>query len=539
MANLITLLTNSKSVRAVLTASLLCYAAVATSVGYASDSQQRWVRTERSPFVSIVDETTKSVVSIQGEKQYEKNQRTIGRDSQYDVFNGMGTGIVVDERGYILTNYHVVKGLLKLEVITSDGERYRDVELIRNDVATDLAILKIKPKQPLKKIRMGRTDRIQLAEDVYAIGNPYGYSCSISRGIVSSTSRPLEVNETLSYESVIQTDAAINPGNSGGPLINADGEMIGLNAAVREEAENIAFAIPVDVVAEVAERMIRQSVARMTHHGLKFRVVDSDMPDYPADGNGEDCLVVDYVDPRSPASDAGVQPGDVLLSSNGYEVHSTLDFTCSLIGLSLSDVAELNIERNGSKFDATLAFSELAERSGTTLIAIDAEDSSLSYQPSPPAIPFTEESELDQASLTQKNSEFMSPSAQYVWDFFGVEVTAADENEYKERFPNLQVVAIGDFNFSPSGGVNVMKVDPDGLLASAAARIQEGDFIFGFGVGNDSEGQLRVSSLDNLYYIAKRLDDFAAVDSGRARLYLIRKERPYFLDLDLTKVKTR
>lgn len=536
MMKLTTLLTRSKGLRAGLAASFFCLAAFAASGSDAPERLERWTRAERPRFVSIVNEASQAVVSIQGEKQYDSKRKAYGRDGQYDVFNGMGTGVVIDERGYILTNYHVVKGLLKLEVIASDGTRYRDVELIRNDLATDLAILKIKPKTPMHKIRMGRSERVQLAEDVYAIGNPFGYSCSVSRGVVSATSRPLEVNDTLSYESVIQTDAAINPGNSGGPLVNIDGEMIGLNAAVREEAENIAFAIPSDVVAEVAERMIRQSVAKMTHHGLKFRVVDSDMPDYPADLNGEDCLVVDSVDPHSPAADSGVKPGDVVLESNGRPVHSSLDFTCSLIGLGLSDVAELRCERDGSRLDAVVAFSELAERE-SGLVASDS-SSKKGYRSATIAASFAEESETaeevaeDRAPKKKKRSV----AEQCVWDRLGVEARTADDGEYAERFPNLQAVAIGNFNFAPSGGVEILDVDPDGLLASGEVSLQRGDFVFGFGVGNDSDGQLSVTSLENLYYIAKRLDEFADVDSGRARVYLIRKGKPYFMEVDLDKV---
>lgn len=543
MTKLITLLTHNRGLCAALVASLFCWAAASGVAASGAESQERWTRSERPHFVSIVNETSKSVVSIQGEKQYESSQKSFGRGQQYDVFNGMGTGVVIDERGYILTNYHVVKGLLKLEVITSDGEHYRDVELIRNDVATDLALLRIKPKSPLHKIRMGRTERVQLAEDVYAVGNPFGYSCSVSRGIVSSVSRPLEVNESLSYDSVIQTDAAINPGNSGGPLINVDGEMIGLNAAVREEAENIAFAIPVDVVSEVAERMIRQSVAKMTHHGLKFRVVDADMDDYPADATGEDCLVVESVDPHSPAAQAGVKPGDVLTASNGFAVHSSLDFTCSLIGLGLSDVAELSVERDGSELDATIAFSDLSGRESRLVAgagrknanaANDDDDSApaLAYQTSTVAVPFAEETEETPAA-SNRARKFSSAAAQCVWDALGVEVETADADEYRKRFPNLQAVGIGNFTFAPTGGVSVVKIDPDGLLATGDVKLQEGDFIFGFGVGEDSDGQLSVTSLENLYYIAKRLDEFSAVDSGRARVYLIRKGKPYFMEIDL------
>ena len=534
MTKLTALLTKTKGLRAVLFASALCWGA-ASFAADSTGSQERWSRQERPRIVSIINEACKSVVSIQGEKQYDVGAKNYGQDAQYDVYNGMGTGVVLDERGYILTNYHVVKGLLKLEVITSDGERYRDVELIRNDVATDLAVLKIKPKKPLHKIRIGRADRVMLAEDVYAIGNPFGYNCSISRGVVSSVSRPLEVNETLSYDSVIQTDAAINPGNSGGPLVNIDGEMIGLNAAVREEAENIAFAIPIDVVVDVAERMIRQSVAKMTHHGLKFRIVDSDMPDYPADGNGEDCLVVDSVDPRSPASVSGVKPGDVLLSSNGYSVHSSLDFTCSLIGLGLSDVANLKFERGGATLDATLAFSELSGRESTLVAADDSESASL-YQTAPVAEPFAESSEEPRKNRAVKQAtQRVSSTEECIWNKFGVEVQAVPKGEFARRYPNLRSVDVGSFSFVPIGGVDVVKVDPTGLFASGDAALQEGDLIFGFGVGDDSDNQLSVTSVEHLCYIVKRLDEFAEVDSGRARVYLLRRGRAYFMEVDLTK----
>lgn len=526
---------------------LTAFVCALTATAWADDGATRWTRTPKSPWVKVVREARESVVSIQGEKQGDGGKRSGAR---CEVYNGMGAGVVVDERGYILTNYHVVKGLLKLEVVTVGGDRYRDVELVRNDVATDLAILKIKPKAPMKKIRMGRSELVELAEEVYAIGNPFGYDGSVTRGVVSALGRPLEVSDTLAYDSMIQTDAPINPGNSGGPLVNVDGEMIGLNAAVREEAENIAFAIPIDVVSEVAERMIRQSVAKMTHHGLKFRVVDSASPEYPADGNGEDVLVVDSVEARSPAAEAGVEPGDVLLSSNGFDVRSSLDFTCSLIGMGLSDVAELTFERAGETREATVAFSELAVGRGETIanrkrrrsegsrriVSTDAE-----YVDAATAGSIADES-LATADFSSDFAEEAAPTpssfeaskrAELVWRILGVEVEATSAAEYRERYPNLQAVSIGDFNFAPSGGVTVTRVAEDGPLTGGAARVQAGDLIFGFGVGVAKEGQLSVASLDNLYYIAKKKAEFARIDGGKARVYLIRGDRAYFLEVDL------
>ncbi|MCF0234274.1 MAG: serine protease [Thermoguttaceae bacterium] len=520
--------------------------AICAAKGFAADGAT-WSRTERSPFVKIVNETCKSVVSIQGEKQCESPRGANRLGGQYDVYNGMGAGVIIDERGYILTNYHVVKGLLKLEVVTNDGERYREVEIVRNDIATDLAILKIKPKEPLKKIRMGRVDRIELAEDVYAIGNPYGYKCSISRGVVSALDRPLEVSDTLAYERVIQTDAAINPGNSGGPLINIDGEMIGLNAAVREEAENIAFAIPIDVVADVAERLMRQSVAKMTHHGLKFRVVDADEPDYPEGANGEDCLVVDAVDAKSPAARAGVEPGDVLVASNEFPIHSTLDFTCSLVDLGLADVAELKLERAGRSFETALAFSDLAAPRRNEFYAQAAKRNRESASESRRANDYVEAKVASAAAdeLVLENVESVAESspaadadgeetaAQVVWDELGVEVEETSATEYRRLYPQLQAISIGEFNFEPRAGVTVVRASASGLLSSGDAPLQKGDLIFGFGVGKSKDGQLSVATLDNLYYIAEKRDELARVDGGKARVYLIRGGKPYFLDIRL------
>ncbi len=529
----------------------LTAAATATTATWADGGdEQRWLRTPKSPIVERIKETRESVVSIQGEKQCEVGKRA---NAQYDVYNGMGTGVVVDERGYILTNYHVVKGLLKLEVVAADGERYRDVELIRNDVATDLAILKIKPKKPMKKIRMGRSELVDLAEEVWAIGNPYGYGGSVTKGIVSALGRPLEVSDTLAYDAVIQTDAAVNPGNSGGPLINVDGEMIGLNAAVREEAENIAFAIPVDVVATVAERMIRQSVAKMTHHGLKFRVVAAESPDYPSDGNGEDCLVVESVEAKSPAAQAGIKPGDVLVSSNGFEVRSSLDFTCSLIGMDLADVAELRVQRDGETKEALIAFSDLATERGETFVArkprrfgASSAFASEEYADATTAAAVADSvdeglttadfagSEENEAAPTPSSFEGSKRAAQ-VWRVLGVEVETTSPEEYRERYPKLQAVSIGDFNFAPNGGVTVTRAVKNGVLTGGDARVQEGDLIFGFGVGNAKEGQLSVASLDNLYYIAQKKAEFAQIDGGKARVYLIRGDRAYFLEIDLNR----
>jgi len=171
------------------------------------------------------------------------------------------------------------------------------------------------------------------------------------------------------------------------------------------------------------------------------------------------------------------------------------------------------------------------------------------YSDSATSAPFTEKIEAvdeeegseDEASgkneevaKSTEKSDKASRAVRHVWNTLGIEVVSADANEYRLRFPNLQAVAIGEFNFAPSGGVSVTKVNPDGLFASGSVKLQVDDFIFGFGVGKEKEGQLSISSLDNLYYVSQRLDEFASVDSGKARVYLIRSGRPYFLEVDLS-----
>ena len=144
----------------------------------------------------------------------------------------MGTGVVIDSRGYILTNYHVVEGVRNIEVTVSDGTQ-TIAELVAHDHATDLAILKISIGRSLPVIKIGTSSDLMLAETVAAVGNAYGYEHTVTVGIISQLGRTVQVNDDQVYKNLIQTDAPINPGNSGGPLINLKGEMVGINVAVR------------------------------------------------------------------------------------------------------------------------------------------------------------------------------------------------------------------------------------------------------------------------------------------------------------------
>ncbi len=205
--------------------------------GTAAASDQRF-----TPTVKVFEKTRPSVVSIRGEKTVMPAPQEAVADPPRRV-NGMGTGIVIDARGYILTNYHVVDGVREIQVTTSDEKKYV-AAVVARDTETDLAVIKISPAEKLQVIPMGTSSDLMPGEPVVAIGNAFGYEDTVTTGIVSALHRAVQINDAQFYDDLIQTSAPINPGNSGGPLMNIDGEMIGVNVAVRAGARESASPSP-------------------------------------------------------------------------------------------------------------------------------------------------------------------------------------------------------------------------------------------------------------------------------------------------------
>jgi serine protease Do len=221
----------------------------------------------RTPIVEAVEIAAPSVVNIHGRKTVPAADANFGAEAARQV-NGMGTGVVLDERGYIITNYHVVDGVRQIQVTLAD-ETTVIGRLIEHDPRTDLAIIKIDHNKPLPVIRIGSSHDLMPGEPVVAVGNAYGYSHTVSRGIISALHRTVQVSDEQKYQDLIQTDAAINPGNSGGPLLNIDGEMIGINVAVRVGAQGIGFAIPVDEAMQVAGALMSVEKRERLWHGIE------------------------------------------------------------------------------------------------------------------------------------------------------------------------------------------------------------------------------------------------------------------------------
>jgi serine protease Do len=292
-----------------------------------------------TPIVRAVQAARPSVVNIQGQKTVADEKGPAGATRQV---NGMGTGVVVDPRGYVLTNHHVVDGVRQIRVTLDDGTA--DVaRVVAHDPRTDLAVIKIEVGRPLPTIAVGTSYDLMPGEPVIAVGNAYGYEHTVTRGIVSALGRDVQVSDTQAYDDLIQTDASINPGNSGGPLLSIEGKMIGLNVAVRAGAQGIGFAIPVDQALAVAAQLM--SVERLENkwHGIEVTST--------RDGSS---TVVRRVAPGSPAAQCGVRPGDVIVSLGEVEVARALDVERALLGRPVGERVAMAVQRSGQPMDLRL-----------------------------------------------------------------------------------------------------------------------------------------------------------------------------------------
>ena len=299
-----------------------------------------------TPTVKAIRRASPAVVNIHGQKTVRATAAGMAGAEGPDSFrqvNGMGTGVVIDPRGYVITNYHVVEDVDNIKVTLHDGET-TTAELIASRVRNDLALIRVKSDRPLPTIPRGTSSDLMAGESVIAIGNAFGYVHTSTQGIISALHRDVPVNETQEYVDLIQISAGINPGNSGGPLLNIEGEMIGVNVAVRVGAQQIAFAIPIDQVVEIVTEMIEQQNDSRLAIGLRTS-------GGPREGDG---VTVSDVSASSPAAREGLKPGDRVVRVGSQEVDNKLDFSLALMGLSPGDAMQLEIERGGERFDLAL-----------------------------------------------------------------------------------------------------------------------------------------------------------------------------------------
>jgi serine protease Do len=286
-----------------------------------------------TPHVRAVRRAQSAIANIHSERTSRDREAFDGNPGR--KVNGMGTGIIVDERGYIVTNQHVIAGVDSLRVTLYDGSTFT-AEAISYDVKHDLAVIKIEAGRALPVIPLGTSSDLRLGESVIAVGNAFGYEHTVTAGIISSLSRDVEVNEHQSYKNLLQTDASINPGNSGGPLLNLDGEVVGINVAIRAGAQRIGFAIPIDDARRYIAKLLNIKDLNNTWHGLISHDVKT--PEHRK-------LVVDAAEPNSPAATAGFRPGDVVTQVGPIAVRDQADLERAFLGHAPKAPIEVVVER--------------------------------------------------------------------------------------------------------------------------------------------------------------------------------------------------
>lgn len=253
----------------------------------------------------------------------------------------LGSGFIIDQEGYIVTNNHVVENADKIEVILKDEKEF-DAEIVGRDPNTDLALIKIKAKQNLPALKFGDSEELKVGQWVMAIGNPFGLEHTVTAGIVSAKGRVIGSGP---YDDFIQTDASINPGNSGGPLLNMDGEVIGINTAIVAGGQGIGFAIPVNLAKGIINQLKTKGEVIRGWLGVGIQDISKEVASYYGIEEKKGVLVIE-VFPGDPADAAGIKPKDIILSVNGQKVSTTRELTALIADTGVGDAAEIKVWRD-------------------------------------------------------------------------------------------------------------------------------------------------------------------------------------------------
>lgn len=296
--------------------------------------------------VGVSQNVSPSVVQIKVKKQPGAQPRNRGRQRQQPF--GTGSGFIISSDGYVVTNSHVVSRSVDIRVALQDGREYKG-RLIGDDPATDIALLQIDGEN-LRSIRFADSDHLQVGQLAVAIGNPYGFQYSVTTGVVSALGRTLRSESGRLIDDVIQTDAALNPGNSGGPLVNSQGQVIGVNTAVILPAQGLCFAVSSNLAEYVVSNLATSGKVRRGYIGIAGQTI----PLNPRSVKSQQLAVrsgvqVQNVEPDAPAYNSELKAGDIIVGFAEKTVHSIDDLHKLLNETSIGQPVQLTVLRHGEK----------------------------------------------------------------------------------------------------------------------------------------------------------------------------------------------
>ena len=336
-------------------------------------------------FVEVAEKIIPTVVNISAEKSIKIKAPTFEFFSPFEDFfrdffkdfplpkefrekiRSLGSGVIISEDGYIITNNHVVEGYDKLIVTLADGTKFKEkeVKIIGRDPKTDIALLKIETKKKLPFAPLGNSDEVRIGEWVMAVGNPFGLSGTVTVGVISAKHRTgIDLYGGPTYQDFIQTDAAINPGNSGGPLVNLKGEVIGINTAIKTTSGGnigIGFAIPINLVKKVKDDLMKKGKVVRGYLGIYLQELTEELKesmDLPKDLEG---VVIRDIIPNSPASKADLKSGDIILKFQGKKVKSVDELRFMVAETPPNTKVTLEIYRNGKIKTVEVVLGEMPE----------------------------------------------------------------------------------------------------------------------------------------------------------------------------------
>lgn len=282
--------------------------------------------------------------------------------------SSLGSGFIIDKEGYIVTNNHVIKDADQIKVILHDNTEY-DAKIIGTDPMTDLALIKIEGKN-LEPLKFGSSSKAKVGSWVVAIGSPFGLEQTVTAGIISAKGRILGSGP---YDDFIQTDASINPGNSGGPLLNLEGEVIGVNTAIIKSGQGIGFAIPSDLAMGIIDQLTQSKEVSRGWLGVAIQNVTQELAEYYGIKETSGVYVAKaYED--NPAHKAGIQQGDVIIMINGKKIDTARDLTLTIANLKVDETIAVKLIRQGKEKKVDVKLGKRPDGDPETLAAIDGYD---------------------------------------------------------------------------------------------------------------------------------------------------------------------